>query len=346
MHALSIIGADHVLKARSMLIPGALILSVLCLGGCDRSASSPSGEAPAKASQPARGIFLPDDAMAIVNGELILPEEFKLLVDQYESMDRRAFQALPGPQRQGLFSNILNQLVTHRILLQAAQRMGIRVEEERIEQAYQAFKSSYPSEEAFLEGLDRGKTNPTIWKKGTREAFMIQELEAAMAKELKIPEDEIKAYWNQNRDRHQQDLVHARQILVKTEMEAQQVLETLERGTSFEAAVKEHSIDLRTKDTAGDLGWLGRSEIPSEHQQTFFSLEPKEFSPPLEGRNGYYIVQVLEVKAADETSFEDYREKLRNLLMQLKWQAQRGDWIKGLKGESTILLAPGYVLEQ
>jgi parvulin-like peptidyl-prolyl isomerase len=233
-----------------------------------------------------------------------------------------------------------------RLEIQEAQRQGIQVPEELVEQEYEAFKSTFPSEEVFLEVLHKGNTNPLIWKKGTRESFFMRKLEESMAKRLVVSEKEIQDYWDGNRESLKRDMIHARQVLVRTEPEAKQVLASLQQGSSFEAVVKEYSVDTLTKTKGGDLGWISRGDAFEEFERVTFLLKPQTISAPFKGKYGYHIVQVLGKKKAGETSLKDYREKIRGLIRQQKWQAQRESWLQGLKAEATIQLAPDFSLAQ
>jgi hypothetical protein len=340
-------------KAGSVLILGALFLWGLGLVGCDRSPSTSSGGEGGKGSSdvssspgsnPTTG--LPGGAVAIVNGVPISKQEFDLVVSQFESMDPEGFQGMSPADRQQLFARILDQIIMVRLEIQEAQRQGIQVPEELVEQEYEAFKSTFPSEEVFLEVLHKGNTNPLIWKKGTRESFFMRKLEESMAKRLVVSEKEIQDYWDGNRESLKRDMIHARQVLVRTEPEAKQVLASLQQGSSFEAVVKEYSVDTLTKTKGGDLGWISRGDAFEEFERVTFLLKPQTISAPFKGKYGYHIVQVLGKKKAGETSLKDYREKIRGLIRQQKWQAQRESWLQGLKAEATIQLAPDFSLAQ
>jgi parvulin-like peptidyl-prolyl isomerase len=188
-----------------------------------------------------------------------------------------------------------------------------------------------------LDALQKAKTSPTIWRKGMHEALVMRKLEEVMANQLVMSEEEIQQYWKENRQILQQDIIHARQILVRTEAEAKRVLGELQEGLPFQAAVKQYSVDLLTKAKGGDLGWISRGEAFEEFEQAVFSLKPQQISSPVRGKYGYHIVQVLEKKKANEASLNDYRERVRGLIRQQKWQSERNTWLEKLKAEATVL---------
>jgi peptidyl-prolyl cis-trans isomerase C len=223
-----------------------------------------------------------------------------------------------------------------RLQVQEAQRRGIQVPQEIVEQEYEALRADFPSEKVFLDTLQKAKTDPQTWRKGMWEALMMAKLEEMMAGRVEVKPEEIEAYWNANRASIQRDMVHARQVLVRTEHEAKKIAAALERGISFEAQVKEHSVDPLTRTKGGDLGWISRGEAFAEFESGVFSLKPQSVSAPFKGRYGYHIVQILEKKDANQTSLNDYREKISAIIRQSKWQSERTAWLQSLKSGAAI----------
>jgi len=315
--------------------------------GCEHSPSSQSGSQEKPKGPPSLSLApqnpLSPDTVATVNTTKISKQEFELLASQYESMDPEGFHNMTENEKKAFFSKILNDLLTTELLLQKAQEIGIEIPEKLVEHEFYALQSSFPSEEAFLEVLKKGKTNPRLWKKGAREAFIIQKLEESAAKEIEVQEDEIQNYWESYKDAFQKDLVHARQILTRTEAEAKQVLAALKHGISFEAAVQQYSVDPMTRNKGGDLGWILRGRSFEDFEKTVFTLEPQSISPPIKGRYGFHIVQVLGSKSAQEVSLKDVREKIAQTIRQQKWYSQRERWINQLKEKAVIRVDPEYI---
>ncbi|MBI4302391.1 MAG: peptidylprolyl isomerase [Chloroflexi bacterium] len=105
--------------------------------------------------------------------------------------------------------------------------------------------------------------------------------------------------------------VHAKSILVRTDEEAQQVINRLKNGEDFGAVATEVSQDPEAKDNAGDLGWIPRGIMPESFDEKAFSLEPGTQSEPVAAPEGSYIIQVLE-KAEVRTIDTNAREKLKD----------------------------------
>ena len=87
--------------------------------------------------------------------------------------------------------------------------------------------------------------------------------------------------------------VHCAHILVKTEKEAQAVMERLQRGEKFANIAKEASLCPSGK-RGGDLGTFGRGRMVKEFEDAAFALQKGQISPIVKTKFGYHIVRRLE----------------------------------------------------
>ncbi len=89
------------------------------------------------------------------------------------------------------------------------------------------------------------------------------------------------------------DKVHCAHILVKTEKEANAVLERLKKGEKFANIAKEVSLCPSGK-RGGDLGTFGRGVMVKEFENGAFTLEKGQFSPLVKTKYGYHVIKRLE----------------------------------------------------
>jgi peptidyl-prolyl cis-trans isomerase C len=87
--------------------------------------------------------------------------------------------------------------------------------------------------------------------------------------------------------------VHCAHILVKTEKEAQNILERLRKGDKFANIAKEVSL-CPSKKRGGDLGTFSRGKMVKEFENTAFSLQKSEISPVVKTKFGCHIIKRLE----------------------------------------------------
>jgi len=89
------------------------------------------------------------------------------------------------------------------------------------------------------------------------------------------------------------DKVHCAHILVKTEKEANTVLERLKKGEKFANIAKEVSLCPSGK-RGGDLGTFGRGRMVKEFEKAAFALQKGQISPVVKTKFGYHIIKRLE----------------------------------------------------
>ncbi len=94
--------------------------------------------------------------------------------------------------------------------------------------------------------------------------------------------------------------IHAAQILLASQADAEQVLAQLKAGKDFAALAKQYSKDEVTRDNGGDLGWFPKGAYPSELDTVAFSLPPGQISGVIQTPLGFHIIKVLEHAASRE----------------------------------------------
>ncbi|RME75216.1 MAG: hypothetical protein D6776_03620 [Planctomycetota bacterium] len=112
--------------------------------------------------------------------------------------------------------------------------------------------------------------------------------------------------------------LHARHILLSTELrgktspelvaarrkaardKAQQLLAALRDGADFAALAREHSDDLATRASGGDLGETKSGQLPAALETALLALEPGAVGGPVETPLGFHIVQLLDKRRRPE----------------------------------------------
>jgi peptidyl-prolyl cis-trans isomerase C len=89
--------------------------------------------------------------------------------------------------------------------------------------------------------------------------------------------------------------VHAAHILVKTQEEAQNILNDLKAGKSF-AALAQQKSQCPSGRRGGDLGWFGRGRMVREFENAAFALKKGEVSGLVRTEFSWHIIKVLETR--------------------------------------------------
>lgn len=93
-------------------------------------------------------------------------------------------------------------------------------------------------------------------------------------------------------NRRKKEKVRCAHILMRTEKEANTMLEQLKKGKSFSDIAKKVSTCPSGK-KGGDLGSFGRGQMVKEFEDAAFILKKGETSPIVKTQFGYHIIKRL-----------------------------------------------------
>ncbi len=89
------------------------------------------------------------------------------------------------------------------------------------------------------------------------------------------------------------DKIRCAHILVKSEQQAKELLERLNKGEKFATLAQQYSQDGSAK-RGGDLGVFGRGMMVREFEKPAFELQKGQISGIVKTQFGYHIIKRLE----------------------------------------------------
>lgn len=116
---------------------------------------------------------------------------------------------------------------------------------------------------------------------------------------------------------------------------AEEAFKRVKAGEDFEAVAKEVSEDTRTKSRGGNVGLFARGKRTDMYGDVFeqkaFSLPLNAVSDVFQGKDGYYIIKVMEKKAQEQETFEDVKQRIERTLKTEKQKTAMDSYLEGLK---------------
>jgi len=210
---------------------------------------------------------------------------------------------------------LLDEIITERLMVHAAEKEGIAVRDADVERELRSRAEGYPAG-TFQRLLTAEQLTLIEFKQKVRRRLLQDAfLRARLAQAPGMTDAELRARFDgNNRDHNVAEQVKARQILVKTSEEASQILNDLRaRKINFEAAAQRYST-APDAEQGGDLGWFTKGDMPDIFD-VCFNLDKGAISDIVISDYGFHIFQILDRRDAHVETFESAREKIEEEMM-------------------------------
>lgn len=286
---------------------------------------------------------LPDGPVALVDGSPITKDDFLFL---YTSQLARMHLAsggkgLPEDVRVKAGIGTLAELVQREILSQYGDRHQIKVSQSEVNKAYQeqlellirefTIDGKVPNESEILARSGQSREDAI---EDMHQSLLVEKASRKLAEEkgLQITDAEAREFYDKNKDRFQRPgMIHLHQIFARAAGEekaaddswaqAEEAIKKaqgrLQVGETFAGIAKSMS-DGRDAQNGGDMGMRPVQAIPPIYVEKSQSLEVGETSAPFKSDQGWHIIRLEAREGAENVSFEEARDWIKERLMEVK----------------------------
>jgi len=263
--------------------------------------------------------------VAKVNGKVID-------MDYYVKMLR--YYSL-GSDPAGVASFVLPQIEEDELVRQGAEKFGIEVTADEVDQQIRDIFSPTP-----IPTITPGEGNETPTPAPTQvegtptpqqdfddtykqwlDLFQLSDEGYSQIVETSLLRQGIADYFKETEVPREGEQVLLHSIVVESEEKALEVVARIEEGEDFADLAKELSVDEGSKENGGNLGWVPRDIYP-ELDEIAFGLEPEVVSEPIPVGQNYYLIKVVG-KAQDRAIDDEYRDILKSAKFQEWLEAEK-----------------------
>jgi peptidyl-prolyl cis-trans isomerase C len=140
-----------------------------------------------------------------------------------------------------------------------------------------------------------------------------------IAPSVTVSNEEIEQAIKENPNLIPKESLTLKEILVKTEKEAEEVYEELTKGRDFSEIATKKSISTTTGISGGYLKQpIVRGQLPKALEEVAFSLKKGEFSKPIKTENGYYLLYLIERREKAPEEIEKSRMMVRERIKKIE----------------------------
>ena len=308
---------------------------------------------------------LPNDAVAKVGESYITQEQLDARVADFEKqyMGYTPDKATDPEGYKEFTLDVLEYLITYEIVSQNADELGVSVTDEQVQEEIDLILSqSFGGDQAaFDEALAAQNMTIDDLKTSYKESMLMQAAyEAVTADVTTVPDEEIAAYYDENKTDYAVDETRtARHILIAPGAQedsstsegdtttttaeptdedwadalavAEEVRAKLVAGGDWTTLAAEYSDDPGSKDSGGDLGVVSKGQMVPEFEEAVFSLAVDEISEPIKTVYGYHVIQVTGITEASQPSLDDVKEDITATLLAEKKSQVWEQWLEDQK---------------
>ena len=256
-----------------------------------------------------------DKVLVIVNDDVITQSEFDFRLASVNAEFAQTGQTLP----ENVGEQLLESMIDDRIQIQEADRRGLEVSEEEVDQAIARFAEQQgQTVEQFEQSLGNVGQAVSRFRKTVRESLIISRLtEFYATNRVYVPDYEVEGAMSQSNLGDNTFEYQVAHILIPNlegnKEQAELLRGQLLEGLNFEESANKYSQAPDAKETNGVIGWRKADQLPEIYANAVKGIEVGGISEVLESENALHIVKLLDRKGQ---VIEVLQSNVRHILLE------------------------------
>ena len=245
------------------------------------------------------------DRVAIIVDDGIVMES-QIENDLAEIIARYDEQNVPKPEIEVLREQVIEQLIIEELQLQLADRAGIRISDTELNETIGRIAANNNMElQEFIAFIKESGDSYQKLREDVKKEMIVQRIQRGkVGSEIDITENEFQAFLATDESLAElQPEILARQILVKTQIEADEVIKRIDNGEDFATIAKELSLSANGGN-GGLMQWRKAIDMPKIFADGLDEKNINDITEPLQSGSGFHILK-LEEKRGNFVRYED-----------------------------------------
>jgi peptidyl-prolyl cis-trans isomerase SurA len=301
-----------------------------------------------------------EEIIARVNNQIVTRSEYLRSKDQ---LKQEAEQQDPVHAEKVIAErekDVLRDLIDQQLLIEKGKDLGITADTELIKKLDEMRKQMNLDSMDDLEKAAQAQgVSYEDFKQNLRNQIITQQvIGKEVGQKLNVTKDEEKKFYEEHKDEMSRpEEIRLSEILISTDKkdagdEAQQVaaaqakaqdlLDQIHKGTSFDDVAKKSS-DGPTASQGGDLGYFKRGALAKELEDKTFAMKPNDVSDIIRTKQGFVILRVTEHQQAGIPPLSEIEPRVQDAMYMEKLQPALRAYLQKLREEAYIEYKPGYV---
>ncbi|HEV3201839.1 MAG TPA: peptidylprolyl isomerase [Bryobacteraceae bacterium] len=301
----------------------------------------------------------PPNVAADVNGYAITYTELDKVFQQTQQPGEQANE----DQIAGAKLELLNTMITSRIVLQRAERLGLTAVDADVDAEFNKMKAPYTKEQFEARLVEKHMTADDLKTQIRHDLTINKLINKEITSHVSITDADVANFFAANKAafNHPEPTIRIAQILVtpnpdpnvrnlknskaQNEKQAKEKIEDiaarLQRGEDFGMLAQNYSEDPNSAANGGDMGPIPVSnldKVSPELRKLVLSLQPGVVSPPIPTQYGFQILKVISREPAGQRELNDPRvqNEIRDTLINRKTNLLQAAFYEVARNESKV----------
>jgi peptidyl-prolyl cis-trans isomerase SurA len=270
------------------------------------------------------------------------------LRDGYMEIEQTAPAAEVAARKQDLQKRIVDELINELLIKDRADRIGITVSDEEINDATTRLKQQYniSTDEQFDASLRQSGLTRTDMQLRLRDTLITNKV---FARELRnrseLDDRELRARYEREKERYRlPERAKLREIVIipaeganpsSAAEQANALIARVRAGEDFVKIAQEHSMT-GTKERGGDMGEVSRGELLPDLDREVFNANAGAVIGPIFTGRAYHILKVEERLPSEVPGFDSVKDRLRRDVGDETFQRDLEAYLKKLREDAFI----------
>jgi peptidyl-prolyl cis-trans isomerase SurA len=289
--------------------------------------------------------------VAIVNQEILTQKELQLMKESLRTEMPSDLLSDPNFDPNHIEKGALWAMIDERLQLQEAQKMGISVYPEEIDQNLRdiRIKNGLKSDQEMEKAIESQHMTLESLRDKIKKGILLMKLrERAIHSKVQITDTEITEYFAVQQSRGNAESIRLSHILftlpedadeatvASVRDKAQRVREEVQKGKEFSLAASQYSQDSDSAQQGGDLGYLASDQLSLPFQKEIAQLQPGQISQPVQTSFGFHLIQITDRRINRLVKESEQWNEIKETLISQKLQKNYRQWLEELRKQAYI----------
>ncbi len=273
------------------------------------------------------------EIIAIVNNEIITQKDLDDFVNFMRMQMSVKYSEREIEQRiKQMLPDLIDKLIEDRLILQAAYKEGISIEQVRIKSRLEQIKKGYPTESEFQDALvAQGLSLADIELKIKEQLLMMEIIQKKVRSKIEVKPKEVTDYYNEHREEIKSpEQRQVRVLVVRDSSLIGPIRKSISEYNDLDTIAQKFSLEIT------DFDWVTSRQLKEDIAKAVFKSRVGQLTTFSDSEGSFYVLEVKAVKPPAVIPLFDVQEEIKRMLFERKMREALVKWLDELRAGAYI----------